>query len=139
MAAAVSCTGPEEWSVDVDFQTTRLDAPYSLNAMEMHVALADSCDYGYVYEVTVEGDYTEHTSSQEGNTVVEVAFSTAVPTMAVLSRGPLFHFFNGGFDLHMDISGGMQRSEDIEVRLSPAMSGTEVTVNYMGETEFWRE
>ena len=139
VAAAVSCTGPDEWDVDVDFQTTRLNASYSLNTMEMHVALADSCGYGYVYEVTVEGDYTEHTSSREGNTVVEVVFSTAEPTMAVLSRGPLFHFFNGGFDLHMDISGGMQRSEDIEVRLSPAMSGTEVTVNYMGETEFWRE
>lgn len=139
VVAAVSCTGPDEWDVSVDLQTTRLDAPYSLNAMETHVALADSCDYGYVYGVTVDGDYTEHTSSREGNTVVEVAFSTAEPTMAVLSHGPLFHFFNGGFNLHMDISGGMERSEDIEVRLSPAMSGTEVTVNYMGETEFWRE
>ena len=39
----------------------------------------------------------------------------------------------------MDIFGEMERSEDIEVRLSPAMSGTEVTVTYMGETEFWRE
>ena len=139
VVAAVSCTGPDGWDVSVDLQTTRLDAPYSLNAMEMHVALADSCDYGYVYGVTVDGDYTEHTSSREGNTVVEVAFSTAEPTMAVLSRGPLFHFFNGGFNLHMDIFGVMERSEDIEVRLSPAMSGTEVTVNYMGETEFWRE
>lgn len=139
VVAAVSCTGQDEWDVSVDLQTTRLDTPYSLNAMKMHVALADSCGYGHVYEMTVEGDYTEHTSSWEGNTVVEVVFSTTEPTKAVLSRGPLFHFFNGGFDLHMDISGGMERSEDIEVRLSPAMAGTEVTVTYMGETEFWRE
>lgn len=139
VAAAVTCTGPDAWDVDVDFQATELGSPYSLNTMEMHVALADSCDYGYVYEMTVDGDYTEHTSSREGNTLVAVAFSTAEPTMAVLSHGPSFHFFNGGFGLHMDISGGMERSEDIEVRLSPAMSGTEVTVTYMGETEFWRE
>ena len=38
-----------------------------------------------------------------------------------VSHGPSFHFFSGGFDLHMD------------------MSGTDVTVAYMVGTEFWRE
>ena len=35
VAAAVTCTGPDAWDVDVDFQTTELGSPYSLNTMEM--------------------------------------------------------------------------------------------------------
>ncbi|HIZ86218.1 MAG TPA: hypothetical protein IAC04_06980 [Candidatus Coprenecus stercoravium] len=143
--SVVTCTAPGEWDVDMDLLRTSLNHIYALDSISMHVSLEKETDtsyvmYGdqYVYTVVTSGSYIEKDPSVKENVIVRVGFETAGQIDAVLSQGiAYFHFFNGGLNMHMDMTGDMERSEDVEVVLSPAVKGTIASIEYMGKTDYW--
>lgn len=140
--ADIVCTGENEWDVEVDMSETHLYGELrSIESMDMHVKLAQKEDL--VYIVNTEGRFSEvENAGTAQNTFTEVMFS--VPDSVKAVADPYyaygrFHFFDGCFDLHLDITGQINRSEDIAVSLSSAMIGTTVEVTYMGEKGYWTE
>lgn len=142
VCADIVCTGENEWDVVVDISKTALDGGLrTIEAMNMHVALDP--DEEYLYTVKTDGVFSElENAGTSRNVFTEVTFSVPDSVKAVAdpyyARGR-FHFFDGSFDMHLDITGAMERSEDIAVSLSPAMTGTVVGITYMGETGYWTE
>ncbi|HIZ86871.1 MAG TPA: hypothetical protein IAC03_01755 [Candidatus Coprenecus pullistercoris] len=141
----IVCTAPGEWDVNLRLLYTELPVSYySVDSMRMHVSVdIDSSGtaqmYGneYLYRMEASGAYAE---DQRGGIVVKVAFETVSPTGAVCryaGRPESFHFFDGGFDMHMDIVGNLSRSEDIKVELSPSISSTLITTRYKGRVDCW--
>lgn len=140
--ADITCTGENEWDVAVDISETHLYGELrSIESMDMHVKLLQDGDF--VYIVNVSGMFSEiENAGTAQNTFTQVSFSVPDSVKAVADQYYAygrFHFFDGRFDMHLDMTGAVERSEDITVSLSPAMTGTKVEVIYMGETGYWVE
>lgn len=137
----ITCTGENEWNVAADLSETVLaDEFRTVDEMDMSVKAVQDEEFTYI--VDVSGVFFEvEDSGTDRQTFTEVTFAVSGPTKAVadIYRYGMFHFYDGGFNMHLDIAGYMERSEDIKVSLSAAKENTVVTVDYKGETGYWRE
>lgn len=158
VSAVVRCTASGQWNIIVDLSGTVIESPYTIDRITMSAGSVYAEDGSeimfngeYVYEVETEGGFTEAVVTESGSVVSRVSFAVTEPTKAVFRTGysgdaylysvdgMTFHFYDGGFNLHLDMTGLIERSEDIDVTLSPAVSGTGITVGYMGESSYWRD
>lgn len=135
VVAVVTCTGENTWSVDVDEAVTLLSSSRMIDFMDMEVSLSSPEDF--VYEVSVSGQFTEvENQGTKDNLRTIVSFSTTEPTKARYRSNSLV-LYDGGFNIHFDITGSMERSEDVLVELSNSKSPG-ITITYSGETGYWR-
>lgn len=136
VTAVVTCVGENQWSIDVDEAVTSLTSWRSIDSMDMEASLVSSEDF--VYEVSVSGQFTEvENQGTKDNVRTVVTFATTKPTKAWYSAEKYAVFYDGGFNIHFDITGAMERSEDVLVELSNSRSPG-VTITYSGDTGYWR-
>lgn len=143
----VRCTDLNTWDVilETDYsdgyygtvEQLRFSATVSdIGQLDLTEQTATDDQVCLTYALETSGRLVQTGTVDMQKTLTNVDFMTLEPTKATVVLYSAY-VYDGSFSLHLDAYGPEQRNEDIKVTLSESRFNTRVTVDYMGERNYW--